>query len=163
MALVKPVDERFWKINSGFGLRNNPFPPPAQKMHNGIDLATPIGSNVYAIESGKIIKIGIDQRSGLYMIIDHDNNLESRYAHLESFRGSEGDNVNQGQIIATTGNTGKITGPHLHYGLRKNGVFVDPARDSLYGVNYFRIFTGIAAGFAIYKYVIPYLEEKKRS
>ncbi len=163
MALVKPVDNRFWKINSGFGLRNNPCPPPTQNMHNGIDLATPIGSNVYAIKSGTIIKIGIDERSGLYMIVDHDNNLESRYAHLESFRGSEGDNVNQGQIIATTGNSGKTTGPHLHYGLRKNGVFVDPARDSLYGVNYFRIFTGIAAGFAIYKYVIPYLEEKKRS
>ncbi|MHA2010422.1 MAG: M23 family metallopeptidase [Promethearchaeota archaeon] len=163
MALVKPVDEEFWKINSGFGNRRNPFPPPPFKMHNGIDLATPIGSNVYAVESGTITKIGISPSSGLYMIVDHDNNLESRYAHLGSFKGSEGDTVNQGQIIATTGNSGNTTGAHLHYGLRKNGRFVDPSQESLYGVNYRRIFTGFAAAFAIYKYIIPYLEEKRAS
>jgi murein DD-endopeptidase MepM/ murein hydrolase activator NlpD len=91
--------------------------------------------------------------------LEYHNNLESRYAHLGSFKGSEGDTVNQGQIIATTGNSGNTTGAHLHYGLRKNGRFVDPSQESLYGVNYRRIFTGFAAAFAIYKYIIPYLEE----
>lgn len=162
MALVKPVDREFWVINSGFGNRRNPFPPPAFKMHNGIDLNTPIGSNVYAVESGTIKKIGIDNRSGLYIIIDHDNNLESRYAHLESFNGSEGDEVNQGQIIGTTGNSGKTTGAHLHFGLRKNGKFVDPAQETLYSINYTRIFAGVAAAFAIYKYLIPYIEQQQQ-
>jgi len=132
--------------------------PSAQKLyktktHNGIDFGTPVGTPVLAAESGKIARVGNNDRGssrwsryqyGKYIVIEHDNNLASLYGHLSSQIVKSGDRVEKGQIIGYSGNTGYSFGPHLHFsvlwaptlqyksippaaGLVPVGVNVDPA------------------------------------
>lgn len=96
------------------------------KSHNGIDFGTPIGTPIFAAESGKIVKVGNNDRGrtrwtkyqyGKYVVIRHDNNLATIYAHLSSQSVKEGDQVEKGMIIGYSGNTGYSFGPHLHFGV----------------------------------------------
>jgi len=98
--------------------------------HNGVDFAAPRGTPVWATADGTVTYLGRKGASGNLVIIKHAGNLESVYAHLQSFaRGlKRGEDVEQGQLIGTVGSTGRSTGPHLHFGLRKNGRFIDPQR-----------------------------------
>ena len=161
MALRKPVKEEFWKITSGYGPRVNPFPPPKVKYHYGIDLDTPWGTPIYAVDDGVVKKIDYDDVSGLYMIVEHPDNLESRFAHLYTWTKPEGTEIKKGEMIGETGESGNVTGPHLHFGLKKNGRFINPADEKLYYNNLQPVFIGLAAAFSIYKILIPYLERKK--
>ncbi|TSC51827.1 MAG: peptidase M23 family protein [Parcubacteria group bacterium LiPW_41] len=105
--------------------------PSAQKLyktksHNGVDFGTPVGTPILAVESGKIVKVGNNDRGktrwtkyqyGKYVVIKHDNNLATIYAHLSSQSVKEGDRVEKGMIIGYSGNTGYSFGPHLHFGV----------------------------------------------
>ncbi len=95
--------------------------------HSGIDLGVGMGTPVKAAESGYIAKIGLNTKwYGNYIMIIHNNNLATLYAHLSSVSVSADEFILKGQVIAASGNTGFSTGPHLHFEVRSNGIPVDP-------------------------------------
>ena len=84
------------------------------------------GTPVYATADGKIISVNGKTGYGNIMIIDHGYGYRTLYAHLSRFKVTEGQTVTRGQLIAVSGNTGRSTGPHLHYEIRLNNVPVNP-------------------------------------
>ncbi|MCL1790829.1 MAG: peptidoglycan DD-metalloendopeptidase family protein [Peptococcaceae bacterium] len=88
---------------------------PSRPNHNGIDIANPVGTPIYAASSGVVIFRGWATGYGNCVVIDHGNGVGTRYGHLSTFNVSAGDEVAWGQIIAGMGNTGNSTGPHLHF------------------------------------------------
>jgi len=118
---------RNYRITSPFGMRSNPFTGKPQK-HNGVDLAAPTGTEVYAARGGKVADIGTDPVFGNYIIVAHDDNWASLYGHLSSFSTSRNSTVTVNSVIGKVGSTGQSTGPHLHFELRKNGAAQDPTR-----------------------------------
>jgi murein DD-endopeptidase MepM/ murein hydrolase activator NlpD len=101
-------------------------------FHRGVDLAAKSGTPVVAPADG-VVLVATDtyepsQAAGTVVIIDHGNGLTTFHAHLEDTAVVEGQNVTQGQTIATVGSTGKSTGPHLHFEVRRDGEAVDPAQ-----------------------------------
>jgi len=96
------------------------------RRHEGIDIAVPVGTAVKAADGGVVVFAGYKGDYGYLVIIDHGANMQSYYAHLSKILVSKGDKVYKGQHIANSGNTGRSTGPHLHFEIRKNGVPVNP-------------------------------------
>ncbi|WP_055105696.1 M23 family metallopeptidase [Paenibacillus ihumii] len=113
------------RLTSNFGYRTDPFTRKAA-FHAGIDIAGKIGDPVYAAAAGKIIAAESNRSRGKYIIIQHPNGLQSWYMHLSELKVSEGDAVKKGQTIATLGNTGRSTGPHLHFEIVKGDKKVNP-------------------------------------
>lgn len=102
------------------------FGKKGKDLHDGIDLAAPVGTPVKAAQSGTIIYAGDQKGYGLIAIISHENGLVTLYAHNHDLRVKTGQKVQSGQVIATVGESGRTTGPHLHFEVRKDGVPVDP-------------------------------------
>jgi murein DD-endopeptidase MepM/ murein hydrolase activator NlpD len=98
----------------------------AGHTHEGIDLATPIGTAVDAAGSGRIIYAGPSSGYGLRIDVDHGNGLTTRYGHLSRLDVKVGDQVKAGGVLGLSGNTGDSTGPHLHFEVRQDGIAVDP-------------------------------------
>lgn len=109
-----------WAVTSTFGSRWG-------RMHEGIDVGVPVGTTVRASRGGRIVTAGWVGGYGNCVIIDHGDGVCTRYGHLSQITTSVGQYVDQGQQIALSGNTGRSTGPHLHFEIRINGVAVDPA------------------------------------
>ena len=118
---------RSYRISSPFGMRPSPFTGRVQR-HNGVDLAAPIGTEVYATRDGKVTEIGNDSVFGNYIIIVHDDNWASLYGHLSAFSTTLHSHVTANTVIGKVGSTGQSTGPHLHFEMRKNGTSLDPSR-----------------------------------
>jgi murein DD-endopeptidase MepM/ murein hydrolase activator NlpD len=97
-------------------------------MHEGIDIGLPIGSSVVAAASGKIVTSGYMNGYGLVVFIEHADGYRTVYGHNSKLLFSVGDEVQQGQLIALSGNTGRSTGPHLHFEVQKNGQPMDPMK-----------------------------------
>lgn len=117
---------RAFKINSGFGTRTHPVTGIKNSFHTGIDLYAK-SDTVFAILPGKIVKVSSDLIIGNYILIAHGAYI-SIYGHLSKSLVSEGNLVASWTSIAISGHTGRVTGEHLHFGLKHNGVFVDPIR-----------------------------------
>lgn len=114
-------------ISSPFGYRSNPF--SGQKTyHSAIDIVVNKGTPVKATREGKIADTGYNAVFGNYIIIRHSDGYQSMYAHLEQVLTKKGLNVNQGEIIGRSGNTGQSTGPHLHFSIFRNGQAIDPRK-----------------------------------
>ncbi len=114
-------------LNSGFGWRDMDGDGVNDDFHNGLDIESPMYSNIYASLSGTVVFAQNYSTFGNLIRIRHDNGYETYYAHLDEFLVKEGDRVRQGQLIAYSGNTGYTTGPHFHFELRKpNGSAVNP-------------------------------------
>jgi len=97
------------------------------RYHYGIDIANSIGTPIYAADDGYVLLAGQDTWGyGLQIVIDHGNGFRTRYAHLSKILVKAGQAVKRGEKIALMGNTGRSTGPHLHFEIIKNGVPVDP-------------------------------------
>lgn len=128
-TLRLPLDKKDFWISSEFGKRKNPFSGEL-KNHNGIDLAANLGTPVYAIKDGDVaFCIEDDPTFGKYIMLSHDKGkLTSIYAHLSKIVVDQYKSVRKGDIIGYVGQTGKATGPHLHFEIRKNGVPVDPQK-----------------------------------
>ena len=118
-----PVDNV--TLTSGFGMRNHPVLRRRQQ-HNGVDLAAPTGTPVYATADGMVGKAKYFGSYGNYVQIEHGGALQTRYAHLSSYTVRNGDTVRKGDLIGYVGSTGRSTGPHLHYEVRVEGKAVDP-------------------------------------
>lgn len=113
------------RLSSGYGYRTHPI-SGVRTFHNGIDIAAPTGTGVYAYASGTVISVSQDNTLGKYIAIDHGNGLVTRYLHLSKFNVSKGDKVKTGDRIGSVGNTGYSTGSHLHFEVLKNGSYQNP-------------------------------------
>ena len=125
--LKTPIDGA--RISSSFGMRKHPI-SGFNKMHKGVDFAAPIGTPVYAGGNGVIEMVGVNGGYGKYIRIRHNNEYKTAYAHLNSYRKgiSKGVRVNQGEVIGYVGNTGRSTGPHLHYEIIYQNKKVNPLK-----------------------------------
>jgi murein DD-endopeptidase MepM/ murein hydrolase activator NlpD len=112
---------------SGFGRRIDPF-NGMLAMHEGIDFLADVGSPVVAAAGGVVQFAGFHPQYGYMVDIDHGNELVSRYAHLSKLFVKEGDVLMRGRKIALSGNTGRSTGPHLHFEVRFRGAAQNPAK-----------------------------------
>ncbi|MDH4262471.1 MAG: M23 family metallopeptidase [Spirochaetia bacterium] len=112
-------------ISSKFGLRQDPFSNKHQ-FHKGIDIVCPTGSDVTAAASGKVIFNGQMSGYGNLIIIEHQNGYRSLYGHLNSSLVQKNQIVTRGQKIALSGATGNVTGPHLHFEVRRKGQALNP-------------------------------------
>ncbi|WP_456324431.1 peptidoglycan DD-metalloendopeptidase family protein [Desulfonauticus submarinus] len=112
-------------ISSGFGYRISPF-TGQREFHKGLDISGPVGTPIIAPADGVVVFCGVNGGYGLSLLIDHGNGISTRYAHLQKAVVKKGERVKRGEIIAYMGNSGRSTGPHLHYEVRINGVPVNP-------------------------------------
>lgn len=120
---IKPISGG--RLSSGFGGRSAPT-KGASTYHQGVDWATPVGTSVVASCGGTVTKAGWGSGYGYVVYIRHEDGRETRYGHLSKVLVSAGQKVTQGQKIALSGNTGRSTGPHLHFEIRINGSAVNP-------------------------------------
>jgi murein DD-endopeptidase MepM/ murein hydrolase activator NlpD len=119
---IKPA--RGW-LTSNFGYRMNPF-TGKNTMHAGLDIAASPGSPVYAPADGIVIFASYDESYGKLVSIDHGYGVTTRFAHNSQIYVHVGQRVNKWDVISAVGNTGRSTGPHLHYEVRINSIPVDP-------------------------------------
>jgi murein DD-endopeptidase MepM/ murein hydrolase activator NlpD len=115
------------RVTSGYGVRRDPFRHTIA-MHGGVDFKNDLNSPVYATADGKVNIAGWEGAYGRMVEIFHDNGVATRYAHLGSITVAAGDMVKRGDMVGRLGNTGRSTGPHLHYETRVKGRAVDPVR-----------------------------------
>jgi hypothetical protein len=112
---------------SVFGRRKSPF-TGLNEFHKGLDIASAEGTPVLATADGTVTYTDVKGNYGNMLVIDHGHGMVTRYAHLKEFLKAPGEKVKRGEKIALMGNTGRSTGPHVHYEVRFNGVPVDPQR-----------------------------------
>lgn len=116
MSFVKPVTG---VVTSRFGARWG-------STHTGTDLGAPTGTAIKAAASGTVLFSGWKGTLGKFIVVNHGNGIQTYYAHCSSLLVSAGDSVSAGQVIAKVGNTGRSTGPHLHFEIRLNGSALNP-------------------------------------
>ncbi len=122
-SYLKPISGG--RLSSGFGRRKAPK-KGASTNHGGIDWATPTGTAVAASSGGTVVKAGWGSGYGYVVYINHPDGKQTRYGHLSKVLVKAGQTVKQGQKIALSGNTGRSTGPHLHFEIRVGGAAVNP-------------------------------------
>jgi murein DD-endopeptidase MepM/ murein hydrolase activator NlpD len=135
-AFAAPAAERFWDLPfirpvpqqasaSSFGSRRivNGIP---RSPHTGTDLSAPVGTEVVAVNHGRVALIGNFFFAGGTVVLDHGGGLFTMYFHLSEIKVEQGAMVHRGDVIALSGSTGRVTGAHLHWGVRLNNARVDP-------------------------------------
>jgi murein DD-endopeptidase MepM/ murein hydrolase activator NlpD len=120
-----------YRISSLFGKRTNPFTGQGQEDHNGIDIAMPRGTPLYAIVDGKIVAVGNNPVAGNFVTLRDSKGTEYSYSHLDSSDVTVGQEVKRGNLIGKSGNTGRSTAPHLHFGVKEQGKFREPVLEEL--------------------------------
>jgi murein DD-endopeptidase MepM/ murein hydrolase activator NlpD len=113
------------RVSSGYGLRNHPV-TKSHRHHSGIDLAAPAGAPIRAIRGGKVIFADSLGPYGKLIVVDHGDGFVSRYGHCEKLKATLGKQVKAGEVIATVGQTGRTTGPHLHFEVLLDGKPFNP-------------------------------------
>jgi murein DD-endopeptidase MepM/ murein hydrolase activator NlpD len=128
LAAAKPKGWplRGW-LTSGFGMRNSPFSGNL-KMHEGVDIASRVGTPIFASADGIVSEAGTEAGYGKLVVIDHGYGYKTYYGHNSKLFVKVGQRVSRGEKIAAVGNTGSSTGPHLHYEVRLNGVPLNPKK-----------------------------------
>ena len=121
---IQPVQG--W-ITSEFGYRSSPF-TGRREFHSGLDISAPMGTPIYAPAEGKISFSGKDGAYGITLVINHGRGITTRYAHLQKYVVEKKQTVSRGQLIGYVGNSGRSTGPHLHYEVLVNNIPVNPKR-----------------------------------
>lgn len=123
---IQPVlNKDLTRVASGFGRRIDPVYHTG-RMHEGMDFTAPVGTDVFATGNGRVTNAGWEQGYGNSIKIDHGFGYETFYAHLSAIHVKAGASVTRGEVIGLVGNTGKSTGPHLHYEVHQKGVPVNP-------------------------------------
>ncbi len=117
---------RGW-VTSDFGMRLDPY-TAERVMHSGLDIAGPHGKEIFSPSDGTVVFAGLEGSYGNVLVIDHGYGIKTRYGHLATIKVKPGEKVKRGQVIATLGNTGRSTGPHLHYEVRVNGLPQNPRK-----------------------------------
>jgi len=122
LSMVRPVDVN---ISDDFGKRRF-FNNKPRRPHSGVDMAAPVGTPIVSPLAGKIVEIGEFFFNGNVIFIDHGLGLVSMYCHMHKFDVTKGQMVKRGEKIGEVGTTGRVTGPHLHWGVSLNGAMIDP-------------------------------------
>lgn len=117
---------RGW-VTSDFGSRVDPY-TSERVMHAGIDIAGPHGKEVIAPSDATVVFAGLEGGYGNVIVLDHGYGIKTRFGHLASVNVKPGQRVKRGDMIAAMGNTGRSTGPHLHYEVRVNGIAQNPRK-----------------------------------
>jgi murein DD-endopeptidase MepM/ murein hydrolase activator NlpD len=127
IAFAEPVPGH--EVNSPFGFRKLPWERKS-RLHAGVDIAAPKGAPVVATTDGVVAKVGVSPTYGQFIEVAHGSGLVSKYAHLSATMPgvAPGLPVEEGEKIAMVGSTGRSTGPHLHFEMRKDGQPMDPSR-----------------------------------
>ncbi|HSV30281.1 MAG TPA: M23 family metallopeptidase [Candidatus Omnitrophota bacterium] len=126
MPLAAPILADY-EFNSGFGTRSDPL-NHRTGVHEGVDFGAPVGTPVYATGGGTVTLAEPWDRYGNTVEIDHGNGVTTRYAHLSKIKVKEGQRVTRSTVIGLVGNTGRSTGPHLHYEVRVSDAPRDPVK-----------------------------------
>lgn len=124
---IQPIsNEKLTRVASGFGRRIDPI-YKTPKMHAGLDFSAPVGTEIYATGNGIVVSAGMESDGyGIKVVINHGYGYQTLYAHCSKALVRKGQKVVRGQKIALLGNTGKSTGPHLHYEVIRKDVKIDP-------------------------------------
>lgn len=125
LDLTWPVDPDA-RVTSAFGYRTHPT-LGTRKLHEGVDIAVPIGTPVRSVGEATVSRARFGAVSGKYVVLDHGHGVTSNYCHGSALHVRRGDTVRQGETVMDSGNTGRSTGPHLHFGVRIHGRAIDPA------------------------------------
>jgi hypothetical protein len=115
------------RITSGMGLRTHPI-GGFRGRHTGVDLAAKEGTSIAAAAAGRVVQTGEGEYIGKFVIVSHQDSYTTIYGHCSQIHTATGKTVKKGQIIAKAGHTGRTTGPHLHFEIRRNGIPQDPLR-----------------------------------
>jgi murein DD-endopeptidase MepM/ murein hydrolase activator NlpD len=115
----------YTRISDEYGMRIHPT-LGVEKFHNGVDFASPKGTAIYAAYDGKVVAATYSATMGNYVMIDHGDELYTIYMHASALYVKQGDIVVRGETIAAVGSTGRSTGNHLHFSVRRNGSYVSP-------------------------------------
>ena len=135
MPAIQPVPEKFLRtMASGYGVRRDPV-YGTMKFHEGMDFSAPVGTPVYATADGTVRVSSWQKAYGNMVEIDHGFNYTTRYAHLSKLIAGVGQHVKRGDLIGLVGNTGKSTGPHLHYEVRYRGAPQNPVNYYYYDLS----------------------------
>ena len=130
-AWRKDIVPSMWPVNgqitSRFGDRSDPLSGEGG-FHAGVDLTAQIGTPVHAAADGLVIAAQFANRYGRAVIVDHGNGMTTLYAHLANFEVVPGEEIRRGQLIGHSGDSGRVSGPHLHFEVRQGGSPVNPAR-----------------------------------
>lgn len=116
------------RISSKFGRRDSPLTGKPDEIHNGVDIVVGDGTPVIAMADGVITKKSSSKWFGNFFFIQHADGYESLYAHCSEILVEPGNSVVGGQLVAKSGHSGLVTGPHLHFGIKKDGQWIDPSR-----------------------------------
>jgi murein DD-endopeptidase MepM/ murein hydrolase activator NlpD len=114
-------------VTSEFGYRISPF-TGQREFHRGIDIATKMGEEILAPADGHVLKIAYEPDMGNMLQVDHGNGIVTCYGHLAKIAVNRGRAIKRGDVVGAVGTSGRSTGPHLHYGIRVNGVYVNPKK-----------------------------------
>lgn len=125
LPIANPAPGR--PITSSFGVRRDPI-IGAAALHSGMDFRASVGTSIRATAPGKVVAAGWNGGYGRMVEIEHEGGFSTRYAHMSKIAVQEGQRIERGQVIGKSGNTGRSTGPHIHYEVRENGTAVDPLR-----------------------------------
>jgi murein DD-endopeptidase MepM/ murein hydrolase activator NlpD len=125
-GLAWPVD-RSWRLASGFGPRIHPILGSLLE-HRGVDISVPIGTAVRAPSDGVVVRVRQGPVNGLWLELNHGDGVRTLYCHLSLVQVKPGQQVKAGELVALSGETGRVTGPHLHYQVKLSGAWVDPVR-----------------------------------
>lgn len=115
----------YTRVSDDYGMRIHPT-LKVEQFHNGVDLAAPTGTAIYAAYDGVVVASAYGTTMGNYVMIDHGGGLFTIYMHASEVYVKKDDIVVRGEKIAAVGSTGRSTGPHLHFGVRLNGTYVSP-------------------------------------
>lgn len=125
LIFVNPCPD-YDRISDSYGERTNPI-TGEKRMHNGVDMAAPMGTDVLAAADGTVYRTGFDATEGNYVVLWHgESGQMTYYTHCKDIPVSEGDRVSAGDKIATVGQTGRATGPHLHFAVSYEGEWQEP-------------------------------------
>ena len=125
---IQPIANKDLKRTaSGYGMRIDPI-YRTPHFHSGMDFSAKVGTDIYATGNGKVVYSGWKQGYGKCVIIDHGFGYETLYGHMNKFNVRVGQKVVRGEVIGEVGNTGKSTGPHLHYEVIVRGKYDNPAK-----------------------------------
>ena len=113
------------RITSNFGDRESPT-EGASSNHKGIDISASTGADIIAAADGEVVISTYSYSAGNYIMIDHGGGVSTVYMHSSKLLVGVGEKVTKGQVIAKVGSTGYSTGPHLHFGIRSGGTYVNP-------------------------------------
>ena len=122
---VWPLENADAAVNDSYGWREHPVSKNVS-FHSGVDLDAPAGSNVLAVADGTVLNAEYNQAYGYFVLLEHEDGVQTFYAHMQELLANPGDEVKQGQIIGLVGSSGWATGPHLHLGVYMEGEAVDP-------------------------------------